>query len=383
MKKLLQIAAGALLLASPLAAQLLPCASETHLARKGNYMNGTTAAVDNGVWEWEIGSGLTYSNIEGITADGTFYSTMSLVDPQFALGAFDTVNLLVGRYNAAPTQRPYAQDVELLLDACAFDPGAYGLDAPLDNSAYCLLGTQYYSRVVGQYPNPYDNVDRHLTAGRGSLAGWDVGAHIRSAWRAGFVDYALGMVDRILARRPDWEHVPLGGYDYTENSWGALVRVILEMHAAGEIGATAYAEGLAMAGQLIAAQAPDGSWGQGDYQSTAYALLGLRADPWNFTLPWQQAVIYGGDFLESTASPAPTCGWVYPPDPAANECAGVECGEANSEIISALAMINTLPFVDGFETGGTTAWSSEVSGVPSAPRTAAVATPRAPASPAR
>lgn len=373
MRKLLYCAAGILLLAPPLAAQLLPCAADTHLARKGSYTNGTTATTDVGVWEWEIGSGLTYSNVEGISADGNFYATSSLVDPQYALGAFDTANLLVGRYNAAPSLRPYAQDVELLLDACAFDPGAYGLAAPLDNAAYCALGIQYYSRVVGQYPNPYDNVDRHLTAGRGSLAGWDVGAHIRTAWRAGFVTYAQGMADRILERRPDWEHVLLGGYDYTEASWGALVRVILEMHAAGAISAADYAEGLAMADALIAAQGADGSWGESDFQSTAYALLGLRADPWNFTLPWQQAVIYGGDFLETTATPAPTCGWSYPP----------EYGEMNSEVISALAVIHTLPFVDGFETGGTTAWSSEVSGVPSAPRTDAVATPRVPALPAR
>lgn len=377
-KTLLQVLIGALALAPQLSAQaLLECASDTHLARKGDYVNGQVVpnVVDHGVWEWEIGSGMTYSNIQGISADGNFYSTLSLVDPQYALGAFDTVNLLVGRYNATPTQRPYAQDVEVLLDACAFDPAAYGLDAPLDNSAYCLLGIQYYSRVVGQYPNPYDNVDRHLAAGRGSLAGWDVGAHIRSAWRAGFVGYAQGMIDRILELRPQWEHVLLGGYDYTDASWGALVRVILEMHAAGDVAPASWTEGLAMAAQLIAAQAPDGSWGEGGFQSTAYALLGLRADPWNFTLPWQQAIIYGGDYLEATATPAPTCGWSYPP----------EYGEDNSEVISALAVINTLPFVDGFETGGTTAWTSAVGEEPPPPAVTArpAWTPVPPALPVR
>jgi hypothetical protein len=159
--------------------------------------------------------------------------------------------------------------------------------------------------------------------------------------------------------------------------------VILEMHAAGDLGATAYAEGLAMADQLIAAQAPDGSWGDGDYQATAYALLGLRADPWNFTLPWQQAIIRGADFLEASASPAPSCGWVYPPDPPANECAGVECGEANSEILSALAAINTLPFVDGFETGDANAWTSAEAGAPFAPRTVPAAAARPVAAPLR
>jgi len=372
---MVHLVVGALACAAPLAAQPQPlqCAAETHLARKGDYMNGTTNVVDAGVWEWEIGSGFTYTNIQGISADGNFYATSSLVDPQFALGSYATANLLVGRYNANPTLRPYAQDVDLLLDACAFDPGAYGLEAPFDNSAYCMLGVQYYSRLVGQFPNPYDNVDRHLSAGRGSLSGWDVGAHIRAAWRAGFVSYAQGMADRILERRPDWEHVLLGGYDYTEASWGALVRVMLEMHAAGDLDPAVYAEGLAIADALIAAQSPDGSWGEGDFQTTAYVVLGLRADPWNFTLPWQQAIIEAVDFFEASATPAPTCGWSYPP----------EYGEMNSEIISALARVNTLPFVDGFETSDTSAWSSEVPGTPLAAGTIPARAPRAAALPMR
>ena len=374
MKRIIGWALGTLACAAPLAAlpQPLQCAAETHLARKGSFMNGTTNTVDNGVWEWEIGSGLTYTNIQGISADGNFYATRSLVDPAFALGAFDTANLLVGRYNADPALRPYAQDVDLLLDACAFDPADYGLDAPRDNAAYCTLGIQYYSRVVGNFPNPWDNVDRHITP-RGSLAGWDVGAHIRAAWRAGFVAYAHGMADRILERRPDWEHVLLGGYDYTEASWGALVRAILEMHAAGGLDPAVYAEGLEIADALIAAQSPDGSWGEGDFQTTAYVVLGLRADPWNFTLPWQQAIIEGVDFFEANATPAPTCGWSYPP----------EYGEMNSEIVSALAMVNTLPFVDGFETSDTSAWSSEVPGSPLVPPAASASAARPAAQPMR
>jgi hypothetical protein len=110
-------------------------------------MNGTTNVVDHGVWEWEIGSALTYTNIQGISADGNFYATKSLVEPVFAVGAFSSVNLLVGRYNADPALRPYAQDVDLLLDACAFDPADYGLDAALDNAAYPRSAS--FSRVVG------------------------------------------------------------------------------------------------------------------------------------------------------------------------------------------------------------------------------------------
>ncbi len=60
----------------PLSAQFLPCAADTHLTRKGDYLNGTTAVVDSGVWEWEIGSGDTYTSIQGISAVGMFYATV-------------------------------------------------------------------------------------------------------------------------------------------------------------------------------------------------------------------------------------------------------------------------------------------------------------------
>lgn len=337
----------------PVSAQFLPCAADTHLTRKGDYLNGTTTLVDSGVWEWEIGSGDTYTNIQGISAVGMFYATVPTSNPAYALGAFDTVNLVVGRLSTVPTQRPYAQEVEMLFAACAFDPGAYRLAAGTasvpENSAYCTLGTQFYARWLAQYPDPYDLVDYYVT-NRLSLSGWDIAAHIRAARLAGFDVYALGIAERILARRPDWEHVLYGGWDYTESSYGAVLRPLLELHAAGDLPPGLYTEALEIADLLIAAQAVDGSWGGGDFQATAYALLGLRADPWNFTLPWQQAILGGVDFLHATVSAEPTCGWSYPP----------EYGEMNSEILAALAVVHSLPFVDGFETADTSAWSSEV-----------------------
>ena len=353
MRAPLFVLAGLLVGVLPAAAQFLPCAADTHLARKGDFLNGTTAVVDSGVWEWEIGSGDTYTNIQGISAMGLFYATVPTSDPSYAMGAFDTVNLVVGRYTTVPTQRPYAQEVGLLFDACAFDPGAYGVAGgaamQAENAAYCTLGTQFYARWLGQYPDPHDLADYYVGA-RNSLSGWDLADHIRSAHRAGFETYAVGVAERILERRPDWEHLLYGGFDYTEYSWAGLLRAMLELEAAGDLPPAMYTEALELADLLIAAQTVDGSWGGGDFQVTAYALLGLRADPWNFTLPWQQAIIEGVDFLHATVSAEPTCGWSYPP----------EYGEINSEILAALAVVHSLPFVDGFETSDTSAWSTEV-----------------------
>lgn len=360
MKVVLMVTFGVLAGWAPLAAQFLPCAADTHLSRKGNYLNGTTAVVDSGVWEWEIGSGNTYTNIQGISASGLFSATVPTSNPAYALGAFETVNLVVGRLSTVPTQRPYAQEVELLFDACAFDPGAYGVvgDSPAlaENAAYCTLGTQFYARWMAQYPNPHALVDYYV-ANRLSLSGWDIAAHIRAARLAGFEVYAVGIAERILERRPDWEHVLYGGWDYSESSWGALLRALLELDASGDLTPAMHTETLEIADLLIAAQAVDGSWGGGDFQATAYALLGLRSDPWNFSLPWQQAIIEGVDFLHATVSAEPTCGWSYPP----------EYGEMNSEILAALAVVHSLPFVDGFETSDTSAWSSELLAALAAP----------------
>lgn len=353
MKRVSLVTVGLFAVAVPSMAQFLPCAADTHLSRKGDFLNGTTAVVDSGVWEWEIGSGDTYTNIQGISATGLFYATVPSSNPAYALGAFETVNLVVGRYTAAPTQRPYAQDVELLFDACAFNPADYGLapgaaEQP-ESSAYCTLGTQFYARWLIQYPDPHDLADYYIDL-RKSLSGWDLAAHVRAARLAGFDVYSVGIAEQLLARRADWEHVPYGGWDYTESSWGALLRAMLELHASGSLSPAMYTEALAIADLLIAAQAGDGSWGGGDFQATSYAILGLRADPWNFTLPWQQAIIEGVDFLHATVSAGPTCGWSYPP----------EYGEMNSEAIAALAVVQSLPFVDGFETADTSAWSGEV-----------------------
>lgn len=355
MKRLLMFLCAFILASVASAQPLLQCAADTHAARKGDYLNGTTSTTDIGVWEWEIDSGNTYSNIQGITAHGMLYATHSLGDPTYALTVFDTANLLVGRYNANPTVRPYAQDVDFLWDVCLFNPAAYGMAMELPegmegNEGYCTMATGYYARLVGQFPNPYDNVDRHLTNGRGSLSGWDLASHIRASWRSGFVSYAQSMVERILERRPDWEHVLLGGYDYTESSHGALVRVIGEMYAAGDVSEDAYQESLGLVNLLLAAQAPDGSWGQSDYQSTAYVLLGLRADEGEYIASpaRRAAIVRGSNFLEQSATVSPTCGWSHPP----------EYGEMNSEVIMALAVINSLPFIDGFESEDTSAWTA-------------------------
>jgi len=355
MKRLGAALAVLLLPALAGAQDLLSCAADTHVSRRGDYTNGSTANVDHDVWEWEIGSGTTYNNVEGITALGLLYAYEYTGDASHALATFTTANLLIGRYLADPAVRPYAADIELLAKACAVDPGTYApfaLTSPM-GSAYCTYAQQFYGRVVGEFPDPNDNVDRHFGP-RGSLSGWDVAWHIRAAWETGYHQYAVGMVDRILSQRATWEHVLLGGWDYTQTSWAALSWTIFEMHAAGDIGISELNQAVDMTNYLRSSQDANGSW-QDDPQATAYALLALKNDPTHECLD-RPALAAALNFMEATASAAPTCGWNYPP----------EYGEVNSEALMGLSRAYAMPFCDGFEPGDASAWSQSF-GVTSAP----------------
>ncbi|MBP9697936.1 MAG: hypothetical protein KBD65_01990 [Candidatus Moranbacteria bacterium] len=358
MKRLLMFLLSAFLLASVVSAQpFLTCAADYHLALKGDYLNGTTNVTDFGVWPYVIPEldppTTTYNNVEGVTADGMLYATKALSDSSYGLATFSTANLLVGRYDATPTTRPYSTDVEFLTNVCEFDSNEY-LGG---NSAYCVKATEFYGRVTGQFPNPTALVNRYIIeAGRGSLAGWDIASHIRAAWRSGWHTYAVGLVEEIMDRRVEWEHVPLGGYDYTTISHGSLVRVMVEMYHVGDLDVSRYSDALLMAAALLPLQEVDGSW-ENDPQVTAFVLLGLRSETTDMQI-WHTAIVLGENYLENSAV---NCAWVY------DTGSGTEgYGEVNSEAIMALSLINSLPFIDGFETSDTSAWTDEV-GAPFAP----------------
>jgi hypothetical protein len=361
MKRLLMcLCVFAFLLASAASAQpFLECAADYHLALRGDYLNGTTNTLNFGVWPYVIPEldppTTTYNNVLGVTADGMLSATRALGNPVYGLATFATANLLIGNYDAAPTTRPYSTDVEFLTNVCEFDSNEY-LGG---NSAYCTKATQFYGRVTGQFPDPTALVNRYIIeAGRGSLSGWDLASHIRAAWRSGWHTYSVGLVEEIMDRRAEWEHVLLGGYDYTTLSHGSLIRVLVEMYHAGDLDVSRYSDALLMAASLLPLQELDGSW-EGDPQITAFVLLGLRSETTDMQI-WHTAIVLGEDYLENSAV---DCAWVYPTD------TGTEgYGEVNSEAIMALAAINDLPFIDGFETSGTSAWSEEV-GTPFAPAT--------------
>jgi hypothetical protein len=150
---------------------------------------------------------------------------------------------------------------------------------------------------------------------RKSMSGWDLGSQIRAALAVGEVDYANAIVARIIERRAAWEGVPYGTYDYTMSSYTSLLWSLAELNNSDFNGFKGEIRDI-----VINAQGVDGSWDYGDYQTTAYAILGLIADG-GASGPQAKTWAFFRDTRTAEA------GWSYPP----------EYGEINSEVIMALA----------------------------------------------
>ena len=276
--------------------------ADLHLARQGTY-----SGIDN-TWEWQIGTEITGPNVQGISATGLLaaFERTEDEDTDYIGGAVAAGNTLVSRYDAT-TSRPYSQDVEFLVR----------LSKDAENPQYASKAATYYERVTTAF-TAIQNADRYID-GRKSLAGWDLAAQIRAAVAVGEADYAKGMANRLLERWDDWVNILYNGWDYTIVSFGSLLWALHELDDSD------YAATIkSIREHLLSLQETNGSWEEGDYQTTAYISLGLSSvhgkgakdanhKAWGFLRDSQT--------LEG--------GWSYPP----------EYGEVNSEVLMALGAL--------------------------------------------
>ncbi len=283
--------------------------ADTHLGRQGVYLNGTTGQNNSNVWEWEIGSGQTFSNIQGITAEGMLGAYDRTSNPDYLTAAIGTADVLKNRYDNNAPSRPFAQDVAFFVHLCRSS----------GDTSWCTYATNLYARVINDFPTGAANTDRYINARR-SLAGWDVSWHIRAAQLTGYNTYAQDMANRLFAERGAWEGVLLGGFDYTVLSHNTMHWAYGKLPGQGANTAT-------LKSFVLGSQDTDGSWG-GDFQATAYALIGLDA----LSTTERQAVNAAVAFFMNTANSEG--GWQYDGEP--------EYGEINSEVISALAGVPSL-----------------------------------------
>jgi hypothetical protein len=306
----------------------LVAAADLHLSRQGTYQNGDPTGASYGLpavpsiansWEWVIGSGKTYWNMPSISAVGLLAAYERTGDSDYLDGALLTGGTLVEKFNILMADgpqwedRPFSQDIEFLarLSADSGDP------------LYAAIARQWYGIVISN-KSATETADRYLynpdgSLRRKSIAGWDLASQIRAAVAVGQIEYARGIAARLIERRTDWENLPLGTSNYTNISYASL---LWALRVLADDSFNNYVSEIREA--LLGSQGSDGSWDDGSYQTTAYAILGLGLPR---TTASDQAIDDAWSFLRDTQTAAG--GWGYP----------TEYGEGNSEILMALGTL--------------------------------------------
>ena len=308
--------------------EVLVKGADLHLSRQGTYANACGASygppnvptIEN-TWEWVIGSGETCWNVGGASAIGLLAAYERTHDRDYLNGAIAQGNTLVAKYDAIVTDdpegaewedRPFSQDIEFLVQ----------LSRVSHNHSYARLARNWYDIVVTN-KTAVENADRYIDA-RLSLAGWDLSSQIRAALAVGKWQYARDMAKRLLERRADWEGLMYGGYDYTILSYSGLLWAFAEIRFGGREIAAAEREFRDLVLEAQVQVGPQmGSWDDGSYQTTAYAILGLDT-----TNGRQHDIVkaLGKAFAFLRDTQTAEGGWSYPP----------EYGEDNSEVLMAL-----------------------------------------------
>lgn len=197
----------------------------------------------------------------------------------------------------------FSQDIEFLVR----------LSQDSGDDSYATVAQLWYGNTRGAY-DAVELVDYYIVT-RGFLAAWDLASQIRAAVAVGETDYAAAIASSLFDSDFDWEDPWLGGWDYGSLLW-----------ALRDLGDNSFRSNVEeMRDILLDTQQTVGSW-DWDYQSTAYAVLGL-ARPRTPVLA--QVVSDAWVFLRDEQTDAGGWGRSYSP----------EIGEVNSEVLMALAII--------------------------------------------
>lgn len=283
-------------------------------------LQGTYGGVANS-WEWRIGTGGSGANIQGISATGLVAAYEKTKNYQYLSAAIATGNTLVDRYNAAVAglidpdnlwpARPYSQDIEFLA----------WLSRESKNPVYGDVAAKWYG-IIPAFKTAAQLVDRYIVAGRASMAGWDIASQIRAALAVGQKDYAKAVAAELIRRSAEWVNIPAYGWDYTALSYASLLWSLDQTGDSKEV-IDQYRNA------LLALQAADGSWDEGSYQTTAYAVIGLSSIKGKGA---HDSLTAAGTFLVS--SQAANGGWAY-----VYGAKSYEYGEENSEVLISLAAL--------------------------------------------
>ena len=284
-------------------------AANLQLARQQTYGNGDTGVGTYAcAWEWEVGTATAYANTQGPSALGLVAAYQAFEKTTYLAGARCAADQMIARYTADTTKRPYSDDVIHLVQTAH----------AAHNPSYAAGAAEYHARTRAKYATGADLADHYIDI-RASLAGWDLSSQIEAALAVGQHAYARGIALRLIERRGDWEGVLYGGYDYTLMGHGALLGALdtFKDDVVRDYRTEARAD-------VLLNQGADGSW-QGDFQITAYVLMGLETLPASDKV--RRAINAGANFLLANETAAG--GWSYPP----------EYGEINGEVLAALSSL--------------------------------------------
>jgi hypothetical protein len=186
-------------------------------------------------------------------------------------------NAIVTQFNSTPPGLPHTQDIEFLMELATIT----------GNPVYSTTAIAWFQVVKNSYASAADNVDQWLadrTVGpvslnQRTLAAWDLASLIRTAKAAGDINYATGLATRIVQQESLWrDENPSDAPDptnpqafyFTPFAEGSLLWAFHDLPGF-EPQINEYRS------FLLTQQDPDGGWGGGDLQQTAYVVLGLAA----------------------------------------------------------------------------------------------------------
>jgi hypothetical protein len=233
----------------------------------------------DGGWDFDVAPGPgcapggSSANTFGVTALGMLDAFRLTKSATFKAAAVETGNALKTRQLAAaacagPADRPVTADVLFLAELSA----NAGLSYRTAAKAWFACITQDFTGKN----RANERLDRRIGQENDNLGGWDVAFDVRAALAIGGAPmraYALAELAQVFARQADW--------DKTEPAADTFWDVISKAHLLLAMKPVATATPLIKSKineftiDLIAAQFPDGSWGDGTTQTTAYAVLGL------------------------------------------------------------------------------------------------------------
>lgn len=181
------------------------------------------------VWEWQVGSGLAYSNTWGASALGVLAAAGQLQDgaggASAAAYALDLVGNFAdeGLFERSETL-PFGTDVELLARMGGGPPGCRSVrpePALRERNRFRNEFARTASAWLANYESGSAAADRIIdgrTAGSsGDLAGWDVALVIRGALAAGDSAFACEAAERLYERESDWKG---SSPAYLQDWWG-------------------------------------------------------------------------------------------------------------------------------------------------------------------